>query len=59
MPGAAPAFNIPGAGAIPHKNAQDRGYATSLDMRVYLWRDEVEGNAPIMTVEYKLAQWYG
>lgn len=25
------------------KFSTDRGYATSLDMRVYLWRDEVEG----------------
>ena len=35
------------------KFSTDRGYATSLDMRVYLWRDEVEGNDPVMTVEYK------
>ena len=57
MLGAAPASNIPGAGAIPHKNAPDRGYATSLDMRVYLWRDEVEGHDPVMTVEYKPEEW--
>lgn len=39
------------------KFSTDRGYATSLDMRVYLWRDEVEGNDPIMTVEYKPDKW--
>ena len=26
-------------------------------MRVYLWRDEVEGNDPVMTVEYKPEEW--
>lgn len=39
------------------KFSTDRGYATSLDMRVYLWRDQVEGNDPIMTVEYKPDEW--
>ena len=39
------------------KFSTDRGYATSLDMRVYLWRDEVEGNDPVMTVEYKPEEW--
>ena len=39
------------------KFSTDRGYATSLDMRVYLWRDEVEGNDPVMTVEYKPDEW--
>ena len=39
------------------KFSTDRGYATSLDMRVYLWRDEVEGNNPVMTVEYKTDEW--
>ena len=39
------------------KFSTDREYATSLDMRVYLWRDEVEGNDPIMTVEYKPEEW--
>ena len=39
------------------KFSTDRGYATSLDMRVYLWRDEVEGHDPVMTVEYKPEEW--
>lgn len=39
------------------KFSTDDGYATSLDMRVYLWRDEVEGNDPVMTVEYKPDEW--
>ena len=38
------------------KFSTDCGYATSLDMRVYLWRDEVEGNDPVMTVEYKKSE---
>ena len=32
-------------------------YKVSADMRVYLWRDEVEGNDPVMTVEYKPDEW--
>ena len=39
------------------KFSTDRGYATSLDMSVYLWWDEVEGNDPVMTVEYKQEEW--
>lgn len=39
------------------KFSTDFGYATSLDMRVYLWKDEVEGNDPIMTVEFKPIEW--
>lgn len=39
------------------KFSTDFGYATSLDMRVYLWRDEVEGNDPVMTVEFKPIEW--
>ena len=39
------------------KFSTDRGYATGLDMRVYLWRDEVEGHDPVMTVEYKPEEW--
>ena len=46
-----------GAGTLLIKFSTDRGYATSLDMRVYLWRDEVEGNNPVMTVEYKTDEW--
>lgn len=39
------------------KFSTDRGYATGLDMRVYLWRDEVEGHDPVMVVEYKSDDW--
>ena len=39
------------------KFSTERVYATSLDMRVYLWRDEVEGNDPVMTVKYKPEEW--
>lgn len=35
------------------KFSTDDGYATSLDMRVYLWRDEIEGNDPVMIVEFE------
>lgn len=35
------------------KFSTDRGYATSVNMRVYLWKDEIEGNEPVMVVEYK------
>ena len=35
------------------KFSTDRGYATGVNMRVYLWKDEIEGNDPVMVVEYK------
>lgn len=35
------------------KFSTDRGYATSIDMRVYLWQDEIEGQEPIMEIEYE------
>ena len=34
------------------KFSTDRGYATGVNMRVYLWKDEIEGNDPVMVVEY-------
>lgn len=37
------------------KFSTDRGYATSLNMRVYLWEDDIDGNDPVMVVEYKPA----
>lgn len=37
------------------KFSTDRGYATSLNMRVYLWEDDIDGNNPVMVVEYKPA----
>lgn len=39
------------------KFSTDYGYATSLKMRVYLWRDEVEGNEPVMTVDFEPIDW--
>lgn len=32
----------------------DRGYAIGLNMKVYLWKDKIEGNKPLMVVEYRL-----
>ena len=34
------------------KFSTDRGYATGLNMRVYLWENDVEENNPVMVVEY-------
>jgi hypothetical protein len=34
------------------KFSRDEGYAASLTMAVYLWKDEIEGNDPVMVVEY-------
>lgn len=39
------------------KFSTDSGYVTSLDLRVYLWEDEIEGQEPIMVVEYKPVEW--
>lgn len=35
------------------KFSTDRGYATSVDMRVYLFQDKIEGHDPVMTVKYE------
>lgn len=35
------------------KFSTERGYATGLNMRVYFWEDEIEGNKPLMVVEYR------
>ena len=35
----------------------DYGYATSLNLRVYLWEDEIEGQEPVMVVEYIPIEW--
>lgn len=35
------------------KFSTDRGYATSIDMRVYLWKDEIEWHNAVMEIEYK------
>ena len=37
------------------KFSTDRGYATGIHMQVYLHEDDIEGNNPIMVVEYKPA----
>ena len=39
------------------KFSTDCGYATRLNMRVYLWRNEIEGNDPVMTVDFKPIEW--
>ena len=38
------------------KFSTDRGYATSIDMRVYLWKDEIKGHDTVMDIEYKPAE---
>ena len=35
------------------KFSTDRGYATSVDMRVYLFQDKIEGHEPVMIVKYE------
>lgn len=35
------------------KFSTDRGYATSIDMRVFLWKDEIEGHDAVMEIEYE------
>lgn len=35
----------------------DIGYATSLNMRVFLWADEIEDNDPEMIIEYIPVEW--
>lgn len=39
------------------KFSTDFGYATKLNMRVYLWRDEIQGNEPVMTVDFEPVDW--
>lgn len=39
------------------KFSTDMGYPTSLDMRVYLWKDEIEDNEPVMHVEFEPIEW--
>ena len=41
------------------KFSTDRGYATSVNMRVYLWKAEIEGNEPVMVVEYEPTEYGG
>ena len=35
------------------KFSTDRGYATSLDMNIYLWKEDVEDGESVMTAEYR------
>ena len=35
------------------KFSTDRGYATSLGMNIYLWKEDIEDGASVMTVEYR------
>lgn len=34
------------------KFSTDRGYATSIDMNVYSWKEDIENGDPVMEVEY-------
>ena len=33
---------------------RDHGYATSLDMYIYLWKENIEEGESVMTAEYRL-----
>ncbi|MFR3903760.1 hypothetical protein [Hominisplanchenecus sp.] len=35
------------------KFSTDHGYATSLDVSVYFWKEDVENGKPVMKVEYR------
>ena len=35
------------------KFSTDRGYATSIDMNIYLWKEDIEDGESVMTVEYR------
>lgn len=35
------------------KFSTDHGYATSLDMNIYLWKEDIERGSSVMTVEYR------
>ena len=35
------------------KFSTDRGYATSLDMNIYLWKEDIEDGKSVMTAEYR------
>ena len=35
------------------KFSTDRGYATNVDLRVYLFQDKIEGHGPVMIVKYE------
>ena len=35
------------------KFSTDHGYATSLDMSVYSWKEDIESGNPVMKVEYR------
>lgn len=39
------------------KFSTDYGYATSLNLRIYLWEDEIEGKEPVMVVKYIPVEW--
>ena len=35
------------------KFSTDRGYATSIDMNIYLWKEDIEDGESVMTAEYR------
>ena len=39
------------------KFSTDYGYATSLELQVYLWSDQIKGRDPVMEIEYLPVEW--
>ena len=39
------------------KFSTDRGYATSLDMNIYLWKEDIEDGESVMTAEYRTVEY--
>ena len=35
------------------KFSTDRGYATSIDMNIYLWKEDIEDGESVMTAKYR------
>ena len=35
------------------KFSTDRGYATSIDINIYLWKEDIEDGESVMTAEYR------
>ena len=35
------------------KFSTDRGYATGIDMNIYLWKEDIEDGESVMTAEYR------
>ena len=39
------------------KFSTDRGYATSIDMHIYLWKEDIEDGESVMTAEYRSVEY--